>query len=329
MKGLAKGIGVLLFLFILSRIDLGALLGLLGRVDLPLLAVGLFLAVPMVVLKALRWHFFLDRVGIGIGRGEALALYGSGLFLGPATPGRLGEFIRVFYLAERGHPFGTVFYTAFIDRFIDVVALLAIATAGIVFHLARFRVFLLPFLGGGILAIVFLVLLCRPSAGIEGFLRRIVAGVLPNRTNERLDRVYTEFRAGLATLDVFTFSGAFLVTLLCWGIYFYEVELFARALGLAIPFSYLTTVTATATTLGLIPVTIFGLGTRDAVFFLFLGEVHVPRESAEALSLIILLWNLFIVALAFPAWQWAAEHYALDEILRRWKERWKPSRKAS
>ena len=317
MKTLVKGIGLLLFLLILSRVDLGKLVGVLGEADLPILLLSLLLAVPMVVLKALRWHFFLDRVGIRIGRLDALLLYASGLFLGPATPGRLGEFIRVFYLSEAGYPFGRTFYTAFIDRFIDVVALLVIAAVGAACHLPEFRPFLLPFAGGIVGCAFLLGLLLRPGRGIEGMVLRLVAKVLPEGTSARLDRAYADFLGGLATLDLPGLLGAFFVTLLCWGIYFYEVELFARSLGLEIPFGYLTTVTATATTLGLIPVTVFGLGTRDAVFFLYLGKAHVSPEGAEALSLVILGWNLFIVALAFPAWQWAARRYALDEILLR------------
>ena len=56
------------------------------------------------------------------------------------------------------------------------------------------------------------------------------------------------------------------------------------SLGLDISYIYLSACATVATGLSLLPITIAGVGTRDAVFIVLLGQIGIARQESLALS---------------------------------------------
>ena len=61
-----------------------------------------------------------------------------------------------------------------------------------------------------------------------------------------------------------------------------------RKESLDIPFIYLSACATVATVLSLLPITVAGVGTRDAVFILLLGQIGIARQESLALSTLAL-----------------------------------------
>ena len=77
------------------------------------LATAVILNIPMVFLKSWRWHYLLKMQEVDYGLRQAFPAYFSGIYLGLATPGRLGELSRVFYLTNDK---GLSFVVSFLHR---------------------------------------------------------------------------------------------------------------------------------------------------------------------------------------------------------------------
>jgi uncharacterized membrane protein YbhN (UPF0104 family) len=77
-------------------------------------------------------------------------------------------------------------------------------------------------------------------------------------------------------------------TVVFWGVWFLWMYLCVIALRLDIPFFYMCACAAMAMVFSLLPITVAGVGTRDAAFILLLGQIGIAREESLALSSLIL-----------------------------------------
>lgn len=99
-------IGIAVLLCILSRIDIARVAADLSRTRIPLFLLALCVLVPVIFLKAVRWNALLRFQRISLGMGDAFLIYWAGVFLGSVTPGRLGDFAKIAYVARLGHSLG-------------------------------------------------------------------------------------------------------------------------------------------------------------------------------------------------------------------------------
>ena len=95
-------IGVLLFLLIfrLWKISLADTMAMLRSADWRLLLLALLAYVVMVYLKGIRWSYLLKMQGLSYPVWDCFLIYMATLYLGNLTPGRAGDFAKVFYLKQ-------------------------------------------------------------------------------------------------------------------------------------------------------------------------------------------------------------------------------------
>ncbi|MEK7590945.1 MAG: lysylphosphatidylglycerol synthase domain-containing protein, partial [Patescibacteria group bacterium] len=91
-KTLLKLIGVLLFVWILRRVDFEALVAELLRTDTRLFAASFGVMIASYAVKVLRWHILSQYAGATVGLAESWKNYNIGIFLGTITPAKVGEF---------------------------------------------------------------------------------------------------------------------------------------------------------------------------------------------------------------------------------------------
>ncbi len=122
--------------------DISDIMAAASALSVPLLLVVLGLSLLNYALRAWRWVLLLRIVGReprakatgaqpGLGRG--MLYYTAGL-AGTVTPGKAGELIRGVYLARHGIKWSTSVASLFVDRFLDLIVILALASlaAGLV-----------------------------------------------------------------------------------------------------------------------------------------------------------------------------------------------------
>jgi len=101
----------------------------LTQIHLLLHAIPFLLVVSLVsyVLRYLRWRWLLSRSGYLVGWGYGFIAYLSG-FAFTATPGKVGELIRVRYFSRVGVPANISFGAFIYERALDLIVVLLLAS---------------------------------------------------------------------------------------------------------------------------------------------------------------------------------------------------------
>jgi uncharacterized protein (TIRG00374 family) len=288
-----RWLGLLLFVVLLLNLDLTALVDALSRSHALCIVVAVALNGLLVGLKAWRWQSLLRLQGQSYSVRRATVVYFSTLFVGYLTPGRVGEFAKALYLAQdTGMSVSSSMSSVLVDRLFDLFVLLASCASGLVLFTLPDG-FAAPAVGLLALLVGVLLLMVHPRAEVP--LRRLVER-LPGirRHAARLVPAVRQFYSGMASLWRPSLAFTLLLTIAAYVVFFSQCYLLALGLDLPLSASFVVFAVATASLTALLPVSISGLGTRDAVLIALFGTAGLGAEKAVAYSMLILL--VFYVA---------------------------------
>jgi uncharacterized membrane protein YbhN (UPF0104 family) len=166
---LARGVAVVAILavavsaLIVAWGDAAAVLGALARFPPGLLVPVVLLTLWNYGLRFLRWNYFLHVLGVtGVSKLDSGLVFLSGFAMG-LTPGKSGELTKSYWLRELAGPerapFARTAPIVFAERLVDGIAMLLLATSGLV----TFRFGVAAVLGVAALAVAAVgVLQARP-----------------------------------------------------------------------------------------------------------------------------------------------------------------------
>ena len=124
-------IGIVLFLVILSRIDLGSLADILSHTSIFFLILALMVNCVAIILKSLKWKIIVNSIKPDFSLTESVKAFFVGFAFSTITRPRLGDFVRVLYINDSRLSPGKCISTVVIDRLIDITLLFSIAFIGI------------------------------------------------------------------------------------------------------------------------------------------------------------------------------------------------------
>ncbi len=282
---LAVGVGLMTWLY--ARADLGEF----RRV---FRSPALWLVVPIygilflnTVISALKWRLLLRADGIDIRWGTLVRSYLVATFFNLFLPSSIGgDAYRVYDVARRSSRAAEGFASVFADR---LTGFFAVTLWGLLFALVGLsrlpnrRILLVPAAVFAAIALLVALLLQRRLLrwglrvlrldrvpGLGGFVEKFLGSIALYRRNAPL------LRRALGISLVFQF-------LAIYGIY-----LISRLLTLDIPLLYFCVFIPLITLVEALPISIFGLGIRDASYVFFFSQVGVTREAALSLALLYL-----------------------------------------
>jgi uncharacterized protein (TIRG00374 family) len=296
--------GTLLFISLLVWLDLQGVLPLeqvwiaLKDANPLLVALSIALYVPFLVVKAARWRMLSKDMLMPIGWRDAWRIYAIGLAAGTFTPGQAGDALKAWYLQRKGYSLGRALGSSIFDRLFDVAALAVLGLLGIAVYGQRFA--------GQTPALIALTLICVA----------IVAFFAWNRTREwavklvkrRLSRWATGVRrqttdeSGTWSLGSGTLANAGLLTIASFATSIFRVWLLAAALGVWLGPLEVSGFVGLTTAAALVPVTVGGVGTRDAVAALAFTQLGLSAAQGIAVSLLILVLNLAQAVAGWLVW---------------------------
>ena len=300
-KNVMKLVGLALFAVIISRIDFRELSQVFRNISLPGLILAAVLVLPQILIKAYRWNYIKKLQGINYHLKDSFLMYGAGLYLGLVTPGRIGDFLKVMFLRNDGHPFGKSLLSVFLDRILDLVFLLLIGYIGMVsfFTLFREEVYVLSgILGAGVilLGIIFL-----KKHWWRALVQRIVA-MLSKRYKEKAGITVDEFYQELRSFTVEGWVVISVLTIITWSIYFLQIFILAQSLHIGIGFISMAIFASIADVISILPLSISGIGTRDITLIVLFERVGIHKEAALAISLLMLFLTGIGALLGLTCW---------------------------
>lgn len=273
----------LLVALIVKMPDRAAILRALTSATVWPLVVVFVLNMASCELKVWRWLVFLRTRGITYSIGRARAAYYASTYVGMLTPGRVGDVLRVQYLrAEVGAPYAEGLASVAMDRICDLYVLAAF----VAFALVRYGEVLGGSLGRIVWALVAAVILGPLLVLVPGVADRVAKLVfkrfLPDKS-ESFAQFFEAMRANVGRSLVATIPltiGAFLVN-------YVQGYLLAMALHLDLSFVDATCLLAIASLLGLLPISVSGLGVREALYAVLLPAIGHRPEDGVTLGLVV------------------------------------------
>jgi len=302
IKKYLKFLGIIIFVVILWKIDLGELIRVLSQIKIFFFVCALALVFPLLFIKSLRWNFLLKKQGISYHLSGTYMVYMSSLYFGFITPGRLGEFIKAFYVKQdKGVSVSRGMSSVLVDRMFDMYVLLLVGTFG----LWKFNVLgklTLTYLIILILIVLLPLLLLnrRIMKKPVGLLYRIA---LIKKHEDRIKNSFNDFYDGINELVNTGLIFTFLLTCLSYLLFFFQCYLLLNSLDISIDFLNITLIMGVSNLISLIPLSISGLGTRDAVLIFFFSLLGFNPELAVSYAFLVFL-NFFVFGGLLGAVAW-------------------------
>jgi uncharacterized membrane protein YbhN (UPF0104 family) len=265
--------GVALVAFLLWHYDLRSTFRLI-RHERPILFLAtVLLYVGCQAMSSFRWQLLAGLNGLPGRYSDYLAYYFIGMFTNVFVPGLVGgDALRALYLGRRHKRIGHAFASVMADRGIGLLTLFWLAAIA---ALCTTRVRLPP-----------AVLRVTLAAGVISLLVYVTAPLLANwvaRTNrfERLLAPMIPYLCQPLALTPAIALSALLQLLLAVCQY-----LLGIGLGLDIALATFVLIVPITNVIASLPITINGLGMREAGYLVLLGMAGVSKEQAVALSIL-------------------------------------------
>ncbi|NNF71898.1 MAG: flippase-like domain-containing protein [Rhodobacteraceae bacterium] len=289
-------LGGLFALMVLGLVGLAAATGweetLEGISQLTSGEIAILLALSLINygFRGLRWHLFAGRLGLATGLMQNLRHFIGG-FAMSATPGRVGELVRMRWLRrETGWPFERTAPLVLVDRASDLVAMalilalaLALSTGGI----------------AGAVPVVVLALVAAYVATHPSLMRGLAT--LGYRTFGILPRLFARIRSAARSLG--QFRGPLVITFAAvlgftgWLAEGYAFHLLLVWMGHDIGFWSAVAIFVFATLAGGLTGAPGGIGGAEAVMIALLSLEGVPLEVSIPATLIIRVTTLWFAIL--------------------------------
>lgn len=289
-------VGLAMAVFFVSRLDVGAMVDVVRVADPRYVVVASLLMATNTVLKGVRWYRLLraqpGAVEQQLGLSDTSWMFVEAVFLGSFTIGRIGEFVRVSRLHDRGVAVSVGLASCLVDRGLDLAALVVIGAA------------CAAFLSAGIAAGAAVAALGIAATFVGAAVARVVVKGAENSGTGFVDKARRMVRSAAFFALPKVLAEAMLWTLLAWSFAFGVVICLARALSLQASAVSLTAAHAISGISTLLPFTWQGVGTRELIFAAILGKEGITGPQA-----VVLAELTFVVMLLTGTWmgllEWA------------------------
>ena len=301
-RALVRLVGPVLLVLVIARMkDPGALLHALRRASLWPLGVAVLLNVVNIHLKVVRWDVILRTRGIHYPRRRAWGAFLTALYVGLLTPGRVGDVLRAQYLRhDLDVPYAEGLASVVVDRLCDLYVLVAFVAVGVVRYAPVIAGRLAVVTWAGVLAIALGPLLLLVPGVAERVLGRAFVKLSPGGEVAGLTRFLEAIRASVGRPLLITMP----LTVATFVINYVQGWLIAHAMGLPMTFFDATCLLAIASLLGLLPISVSGVGVRELFFSLAFPLLGFASADGVVFGLLVFfVIYLIIVAVGFVSWQ--------------------------
>ena len=276
-------IGILLFIWIIFQIDWFMVWKLLKEIRL-IYVLGYFIVfVVAVLLKVFRLRWFLYRLGYRVAFRDVYQSVIEPAFYGMVTPARIGEFSKVLYLTRLRLSTRLAWAVVLMERLVDFSVLLITSVTGffyfMIFGDTTRSLALMIFL-----ALMVVLYVCLINISTLNRLGSHVMELLPGK-HSALDDLLS-LGEGLNRLGRLSASLLFPFSLMILILSFIQLWFLGLALEMSVSGLYLGLAYASSSLVSLLPLSIGGLGTREAVYIGLLNLQGVSSDKAITFSLL-------------------------------------------
>lgn len=303
--------GLILLGLLLWKLDTSEVYSTIRRIAPSFLILAVLLNIPQIFIKALRWRFLMLAQGIQYSAKNAALSYFGSIFIGLLTPGRLGEFVKTIHVShDCGIPASRAFPSVLVDRLFDLYALLLFGSTALLAGSQQKSKALL-FAESALLLILPLIAILHQAT----FQKIQSWGMRAGKFGKKFfgeGSWLQELRNFLITLRWNHILLASVLTTIAYAIFFGQCYLLAIGLGMNIDFLKVCFAVSLGSLVTLLPISISGLGTREAVMITYLGRAGISPELSLGFSLLVFV-TFYIAGGLIGAIAWFIKPVPLKE----------------
>ncbi len=282
-------ISLLVLFFILHSIDFYRLVVVLKNVNLYYLFFSVVIIYIGIIVSSIKWKILLRKQNIEVSLGKSCSAYYSGMFFNTFLPTVIGgDFVRAKIVSNDGAPFEKTLASIFFDRCLGFFALSCLSFAGAVagtkFDYPPKIIILAILIFVVVLGFFFLFFLTRNSLRLRDYLTRGKFRSTLLKYYEAMT-VYKDFSKDIFFALVLSFVFQFLSILYTFFI--------ISALGVQLSIWFVFLLYSITTLFIMLPISISGIGLREASFVFFF--ISIGLSSTLAVAAAFLSFSILVI----------------------------------
>src|SRR3989344_4383360 len=291
--------GVVLFIYILSRVDISKVISILSGINPYIFSLALALVFLLIALKAFKWKLILKSIGGKITFTDSLKFYFIGLFISNITPGKVGDFAKALYIRHNTRlPAGIA--SVFVDRLMDIGILLFFCAISVSWFIYRYHLTIIPPEAVAVAVLGFLAALAvfLREKYLKAFLRPLFHVLVPERHKENVSAMFSDFFSAVKSVkrSPVVFVSALVLGVAIWLLGAAVFYLTAISLSIWQPMHVMFMVYPLMALADLLPISFSGIGTRDAILIFLFSFFSMGAESAVSLSFLVFFSGYALVS---------------------------------
>lgn len=247
--------------------------------------IAMVLALGFNILKALKWHYLLNGVGMNVSAGNSVKSYLVGMAGGLLTPGRVGEIARLAYL--NGFKKSSVIILVMVDKWVDLQVIFFLALPG-VFYFGKVFIFVLF----GLMTLMMIGFYFFSGNPIKWIRMIMKTRLVPLKLKDKFERILEK----IPGIGLRFKSGFFFITLSCYILVLIEFYFLLEGKGYGSTGVTLTVQPLVMLT-NMFPVTIAGLGVREGSAAILTGSWGIPAPVAIHAAFMLFILNTVMPAI--------------------------------
>ena len=258
------------------------------------------------LLSAYRWQLFLSVKGINVPLTKLFSFYMVGMFLNNFIPGAVGgDVVKAYDLYKSTQQAEIAVTSVFLERFTGLVGLGIVAVVAALFGFQKVQSPLIWFLVISTALFLVSVIFCIWHDGLSnrcvGLLRRL----MPSQVGEKFEKFHLalhSYKFHTRTMLLAVLLSVFLQILFA---FYYVIT--AKALHINLDIFYFILFLPIVTIVTMLPLSIGGLGIREACLVLLFAQVNIASADILSISLsvhvintVLSLWGAIILLIRKP-----------------------------
>lgn len=283
LRKLLPLIGIGIFIFIIYQVGINKIVSSFQGINYNYLILTLVTMTILVILTPIKWIYIVKKQGINIDFWTATKYYFISVFYSFVTPARTGSLMRAYYLSK--YTKKSLVYcvsSIVLERFLDLMVVFLLAIIGAFLLTGFLQYVLIAF----VLVVVGGLILFKKERMIHVF-RLFHWFFMNDHLKNKMKSSFEDFYNSLPEIKYWIVP--FIYTIIFW-LSNYSIDyLVALAFNMNIPWLHFITIFPIATIIGLIPITISGLGTREAMLIYLFGLYGIKAEIVVAFAIVTLI----------------------------------------
>ncbi|MDD4979656.1 MAG: lysylphosphatidylglycerol synthase transmembrane domain-containing protein [Candidatus Omnitrophica bacterium] len=282
---LRVGISIVLLIFLFRHVDAKALWKVVSNADIGLVLLAAFIYFSLYILALFRWEMLLKGAKVYLPLKRVIISFAGGNFFNIFLPSSIGgDLIRSIDLATHTKRPREVVTTVLLDRLSGYIGLVTVTLLALVFGwglVEEKSVFWSVAVITGVLVVALLILF---NSFLYSKINQILHSPTAGRMREAIKNLHQEIHIFRHRKNIIVNN--LILSILIQSITPLTFYIIALSLGVKINIAYFFVYIPIIGAITLLPISIGGLGLRDATTIYFFSKAGMSKDLAFAMSLI-------------------------------------------